>query len=100
MFIVKLLSELGGSFISFHNRGASTLYCFNDHARVVLKDAKDKNDISEECQEDDVLCSIGSKIKEESKRNKIDKSSYNSYIDLEVAMESTSDTLQELLEYM
>ena len=91
-FIVKLLSELGGSFISFHNRGASTLYCFNDHARVVLKDAKDKNDISEECQEEDVLCSIGSKIKEETKRNKIDKSSYNSYIDLETAMESTSDT--------
>ena len=43
---------------------------------------------------------IGGKIKEESKQNKIDKGSYNSYIDLETAMESTSDTLQELLEYI
>ena len=46
------------------------------------------------------LSMIGGKIKEESKQNKIDKGSYNSYIDLETAMESTSDTLQELLEYI
>ena len=62
-------------------------------------EAKDNESISEEIQDDDNLLNmIGRRSKEESKRNKIGKDKYNSPIDLDTAMESTSDTLQELLE--
>ena len=97
-FIVKLLSELGCSFIPFHNRGASTLYCFKENARVVLKEAKENRSV--ECQDEDVLCSIATKIRNESKQNMVDRNTYSSHIDLETAMDCTSDTLIELLEYI
>ena len=63
------------------------------------KEAKEKKG-SEDCQDKDVLCSIATKIRNESKRNMVDRNTYCSHIDLETAMDCTSDTLIELLEYI
>ena len=89
-FVNKLICSFNDDFISFHARGYAKLLCFKDHVRGILKIAKENDD-------DDGVVTVGNA---ECKNVKIDTENYDTHIDLEVAMESVSDTLQHLLEYV
>ena len=89
-YLSKLVSKFNGSLISFHSRGYARIFCFEDHARCLLKETKDNDNVD--------LTMIGKQINDECKECEIDQKNYNSHIDFEISMESTSDTLQELLE--
>ena len=91
-FIKNLLNSFGGALVSFHARGYAKLLCFNDHARGVLKMAKE-GDAS-----DDGIENLGRAINAECKEIKFDTDTYDTQIDLEKSMESTSSTLERLLE--
>ena len=77
---------------SFHARGYAELLCFNDHARGVLKMAKEGN------ASDDGIENFGRAINAECKEIKINTDTNDTCIDLEKSMESTSSTLERLLE--
>ena len=91
-FVNKLICSFNDDFISFHARGYAKLLCFKDHVRGILKIAKENDDC------DDGVETVGRTINAECKNVKIDTENYDTHIDLEVAMESVSDTLQHLLE--
>ena len=52
-FIRKLVSTFNGELVSFHARGYAKLLCFKDHARGILKMAKDNDDDDNDDNDDD-----------------------------------------------
>ena len=68
------MSSFNGDFISFHVRGYAKLLCFKDHARGILKIAKENDDC------DDGLETVGGTINAQCKNVKIDTENYDTHI--------------------
>ena len=83
--------HFNGDLIPFTNRGYMSWIVFKDHAMVVLKDAKGRDN-------DDPIEGVGHIIAKECKEINLVKGTYTTYIDLEQCMNQVSPSLKRLLE--
>ena len=90
-FIQKLLSYFGGDLITFTNKGYLSWIVFKDNALVVVKDAKDKD-------KENIAHGVGNLIAKECRDIKLEKNTYTTHIDLDMAMNNVSSTLKCILE--